>query len=112
MPKVYIPQLPRRRDTETDKFVPTVDISPALEYGTPVMLLPSNASFYAIGDLTDQLRVQMKAYNYEDGDSIIAIGDPAIIAVVVGMAAKLYGKFYILKWDRSISRYNKIKIIL
>lgn len=112
MPKVYVPQIPRRRDTTTDKFVPTVDISPAMEYGEPIMLFPSNASFYAVGDMIEQLRPQMKAYNYEDGDSVIAIGDPAITAVVTGMLGQMHGKFYLLKWDRLSSRYNKIKILL
>lgn len=112
MPKVYVPQMTRRRDKSTEKFVPIVDITPALEHGEPIILLPSDTSFYAVGDLVGQLRTQMRAYNYEDGDSIIAIGDPSIMAVVFGMAGKMHGKFYILKWDRMTSLYNKIRVVL
>ncbi len=112
MPKVYVPQIPQRRDKETDKFVPTVNVSPANEHGDIVMLLPSNASFYATQDLVDQLKPQMKAYDFDAGDSVIAIGDPAIMCAVIGMIAKYHGKFNLLKWDRMTSRYNKIKVVL
>lgn len=108
--KVYVPQIPRRRDKETDKFVPTVNITPAEEHGEIVVLLPSNASFYAVGDLVDQLRPQMKAYSYANGDSIVAIGDPSIMAVVLGMVGALHGKFYLLKWDKMTGHYSKSKV--
>lgn len=112
MSKVFVPQIPHRRDKETDKFVPTVNVTPAEEHGDIVILLPSNASFYATGELTEQLRAQMKNYSYADGDSVIAIGDPSIMAVVFGLLGQMHGRFYILKWDRMISRYSKSKVVL
>jgi hypothetical protein len=104
--------MPRRRDKETQMFVPTVDITPAMEHGEIVNLLPSEVSFYAVGDMAEQLRPRLKHYNYEDGDSIVSIGDPAIMAVVFGMVGNMHGKFYLLKWDRTTSRYNKMRIVL
>lgn len=112
MPTVYVPQIPRRRDKETNMFVPTVNISPAEEHGTVFTMLPSDTSFYATGDLVAQLRPILRKYSYEDGDSVVAIGDTSIMAVVFGMIGALCGKFYILKWDRMTSRYVKIKVVL
>lgn len=112
MSKVFVPQIPRRRDKTTDKFIPVVNVSPAEEYGEIVVLLPPTASFHATGDIVDLLRPQLKQYSYEDGDSVIAIGDPSILAVVLGILGREHGKFYLLKWDRLMQRYNKSKIIL
>jgi hypothetical protein len=110
--KVYVPQIPNRKDKATGIFVPVVNIAPAAEFGEPVILLPANTSFYAVGDLTTQLRAQLRQYDCAAGDSIVAIGDPAIMAVVFGMLGNMFGKFYVLKWDRSIGRYSKIKVVL
>lgn len=112
MPTVYVPQIPRRRDSATNMFVPTVNIAPAEEHGKVFNMLPSDISFYATADLVAQLKPILKEYSYENGDSIIAIGDPSIMAVVFGMVGALNGKFYILKWDRMTSRYVKIKVVL
>ena len=109
---VYVPQIPRRKDKDTDKFVPTVNITPAEEHGEIIILLPSNASFYAVGDLVDQLRPQMKAYDFAAGDSVVAIGDPSIMAVVFGLLATYHGRFWLLKWDRMTGHYSKSKIDL
>ena len=112
MSKVYIPHIPNRRDRETNIFVPTIDVTPANEYGELVTLLPPTASFHATGDLIDMLRPFARTYNFEDGDCIVAVGDPSILAIVFGLVASMHSKFNLLKWDRSIHRYVKVKIVL
>jgi hypothetical protein len=110
--KVYVPQIPARKDKATGIFVPVVNVAPAAEHGEVVVLLPANTSFYAVGDLITQLRTRLRQYDYGAGDSIVAIGDPAVMAAVFGMLGNMFGKFYVLKWDRSIGRYSKIKVVL
>lgn len=105
MPKVYITQVPNRRDRETGTFVPTVNISPAAEHGEPVILMPPRASFFATSDLVKQLKEKLEHYDYAAGDSIVAMGDPAIIAVACAILGKLHGKFQVLKWDKNVGRY-------
>lgn len=112
MPTVFVPQVPRRKDKDTGLFIPVVNISPAEEHGDIRIMLPPTASFHATADIIDLLKPQLKTYDFEAGDSVIAIGDPSILAVVLGMLGKFYGKFYILKWDRPMQRYFKIKIVL
>lgn len=105
MAKVYITQVPHRRDKETGSFVPTVNIAPAAEHGEPVVMMPPRAAFYATGDLVKQLRDKLQDYDYDAGDSIVAMGDPAVIAVACAILGKLHGKFTVLKWDKNVGRY-------
>lgn len=105
MPKVFITQVPHRRDNDTQAFVPSVNISPAAEHGELVVMMPPRASFFATADLVKQLREHLKTYNYDQGDSIVALGDPTVIAVAFSILGDMYGRFAVLKWDRNIGRY-------
>lgn len=112
MSRVFITQIPHRRDAETTKFIPTVNVTPAEEHGEIVVLLPYNASFYATAGLVDQLKQELKSYDFDAGDSIVALGDPSIMAVTFGLLGRLHGKFWLLKWDKQMGRYSKTKIVL
>lgn len=104
-PKVYITQIPHRRDAETRAFVPAINIAPAAEHGELIVMMPPRAPFHATSDLVRQLREHLKDYDYEAGDCLVAMGDPAIIAVACAVLGKERGRFTILKWDRNVSRY-------
>lgn len=105
MQKVYITQVPHRRDSATGAFVPAFNIAPAAEHGELVVMMPPQASFHATGDLVKQLRKHLMHYDYNAGDCIIAMGDPAIIAVACAILGRMFGEFKILKWDRNVGRY-------
>lgn len=109
-PTVYVTQIPSRRDKETGAVVPIYNVSPASEHGTIKVLMPSGVNFYATADLVRQAKGSLKDYSYENGDCIICIGDPAIIAVCIAVVAHKNSKFSILKWDRIVSRYVKIDV--
>ena len=104
-PTVYITQVPHRRDKETMASVPSVNIGPASEHGEVVVMMPPRAPFHATADLVKQLWAYLRNYDYEAGDSIVAMGDPAVIAVACALLGKEFGRFTILKWDRNVSRY-------
>lgn len=112
MAKVFITQIPHRRDSGTNAFVPTVNVGPAAEHGEIVVMMPHQASFYATGDLVDQLSEHLKLYDFDAGDALVALGDPSVIAVACGYLGKKFGKFTVLKWDRMIGRYVPARIIL
>jgi len=105
MPKVFITQVPHRRDPDTGAFVPSVNISPAAEHGELVVMMPPRASFFATNDLVSQLREHLADYSYEAGDSIVALGDPTVIAVAFAILGDMHGRFIVLKWDKNIGRY-------
>lgn len=104
-PKVYITQIPHRRDNETGAFVPAFNIGPALEHGTPVVMLPPRAAFHDTKELVKQMVDGLRDYDYDAGDSLLPLGDPAVMAVAAAVLGKQFGKFIVLKWDRNIGRY-------
>ena len=111
-PTVYITQVPHRRDKETGAFVPTVNLSPAGEHGNLKIMMPPQAAFFATGDLVKQIREHLQHYSIENGDSIVALGDPAVIAVAFAILGKDKGKFTVLKWDRTSGRYLPSRVVV
>ena len=105
MKKVYITQVPHKRDEETRAFVPAFNIAPAEEHGELVVMMPHRAPFHATAELVAQLRLHLKNYDFGAGDSLIAMGDPAIIAAAAALLGSMGGRFRLLKWDRNVGRY-------
>lgn len=68
-------------------------------------MMPPHAPFHATADLVKQLWEHLKSYDYERGDALVAMGDPAVIAVACALLGRHHGRFIILKWDRNVSRY-------
>lgn len=109
MPKVYITQVPHKKDKATGSLVPSVNISPASEHGEIVIMMPPRATFFATADLIKQLREQLKDYDYEGGDALIAMGDPVVIAAACAVLA-IKGSFTVLRWDKNLGRYNQARL--
>ena len=109
---VWVTQVPNRRDKSTGQLVPSVNISPASEHGRVEVLMPPSASFFATSELVEQIRTGLRNYDYERGDSMVCLGDPAIIAVVGSVLAERNRAYTILRWDKNIGRYVRIKIAL
>jgi hypothetical protein len=103
--KVYVTQIPNRKDHATGAHVPTVNIAPASEHGDVIIMLPPTANFFATSDLIKTLREHLQYYDYEAGDSLLALGDPIIMTAAGALLGKMYGNFILLKWDKKIMRY-------
>lgn len=109
---VWVTQVPNRKDRLTGALTPAVNISPASEHGEIKILMPPQANFFATSDLVDQVRAGLRNYDFERGDSVICLGDPAIIAVVGSILAERNRAYTILRWDKNIGRYVRIKVAL
>lgn len=109
---VFVTQVPSRRDPVTRVVTPSVNIGPAGEHGRLEIMMPANAAFYATQDLVHTLREKLRAYDYSRGDSILALGDPAILAVAGSVLALWTRRYRILKWDRQIKRYLCVEVAL
>ena len=112
MPKVYVCQVPTKKDNATGSFVPTINIGPAEKHGEVVIMLPSNCSFYATADLVVQLKKKLEDYSFEEGDCLLATGDPSIIAAASAILGKQHGRMILLKWDRFEHTYVQSRIEL
>lgn len=107
MGKVYIVQEPLKRDQESGARVPLFDFSPAAVYGELTPLLGSNRSPLSPGPLVADVRSKLK--NFNDADSILAVGDPVVIGIVVAVAAQVNdGRVAVLKWDRETRSYIRV----
>lgn len=101
----------RDKDGKT-RIVPSVDIKPLAEHGRVEIMMPPMTSFFATGDLIVSLRSKLRDYNYDRGDCVCCLGDPAIIAVTGSVLSEITRTYTLLIWDRLIKRYVKIKIAL
>lgn len=110
MAKVYVTQVPHRRDAATRSLVPAFNITPASEHGTLEVMMPPSSAFFATAELVRQLSVKLFPYSYEDGDSCLLLGDTTIIAATVAVLTKRNGKFAVLRWDRNLGRYTRVVI--
>lgn len=108
MPKIYVTQIPHRRDKETGSLVPAFNLTPANEHGELVVMMPPQAAFQATADLVRQLEEKLSGYSYAEGDCALLLGDTTIVAATVAILAKRCAKFAILRWDRNLSRYTRV----
>ena len=112
MPKVFITQVPNRRDKETGALVPAVNIGPAQDHGGVVVMMPPQTSFYATSDLMQQIANHLDTYDFDEGDSVVALGDPTVIGAACAYLGKKRSKFTVLKWDRQLGKYLRSVINL
>lgn len=104
--KVFITQVPSRRDPETKLWVPKVNISPAEQHGEVHILLPPGTQFYAASETTRLIRQRLHELDYQQGDFLLPMGDTVIIAVASAIAARRSnGTLNVLMWDKHSSRY-------
>lgn len=110
-PRVFVPQLPSRFDRATNLWIPSINIAPAEEHGVLVTLLPPNANRMHTAPLVAAMREKMEDFN--ENDSVVAVGDPALImAAGIIAASKTGGEVNVLKWDKLSSQYLRVKLVV
>lgn len=102
LPKVYVTQIPARMVGRA--WVPTVDISPASQFGEIKVCLPSGLNFHAPVPVIRQLRDELHEFNGQE-DYFLPLGDPLVMAVAAAMIGRREAKFRMLKWDRNMRHY-------
>lgn len=107
---VFVTQIPNKRDHATRKYIPSVDITHAAEFGEVVVLFPSNANFHSTNLCIDQLQKDLAEFNPECGDCLVALGDPVLIAAAGAILGREHGAFTLLKWDKFAKKYVPVKI--
>ena len=91
---------------------PKINIVGAAEYGEIRFLLPELSQImWSPGPLIFKLRSLLK--NYTPNDSLLLVGDPAIIGVACSIVSDITnGKYKLIKWDKQERRYYPIEINL
>jgi hypothetical protein len=110
MSTVYVTQLPQKRDRDTGQLIPIFNINTAQEHGTIRVLMPAQAHFQPTESMLGQLRPQLADFSHANGDSLLLLGDSAIIAATVACVALHHDRFAVLRWDRILGRYVRIEV--
>jgi len=110
MPRVFVPQIPSRYDTNAGAWMPTVNIDPAKKFGELKVMLPPEANRLEIVSIVSVLKRMMKDYRPED--YVVALGDPTIIAIAAVLAERAAGSLRLLKWDRIEREYVLMEVTL
>lgn len=81
------------------------DITGLLEYGTVAQLFAPGVPWQITPTRVDEFVRAVTGYfsthGFNDGDFIVAIGDPVVVAVMTAVAARFNrGSVTMLKWDR------------
>lgn len=99
--KVFVTQIPGRR--ENDAWVPSIDISPAKEFGDLEIIFPVGYNFPSLEIALPKLRERLSTFL--PGDYLLALGDPTLMMAASALLGRQLNQFEILKLDRRLQRY-------
>lgn len=108
--KVYIVCEPTAK-TPSGEHVRRIDLSPAAEWGEPVVLLSSHQSLLNPDPTVTTLYERLSKFC--DDDYLVPIGDPALMCAAAMVAGRINGgRVKLLKWDRFMRKYIPIPLHL
>lgn len=88
-----------------------MDLTPALRFGDElVVCYPAASTFIDITAVIPPIREKLSSYS--PNDSILAVGDPVLIALAALIAGEFSDSVSMLKWDRKSRKYIRITIDL
>ncbi len=111
-PRVFVTQIPNKRDHASGRMVPSIDVGPAVEHGEIQVIFPGGFSMFQTDEMVKELRRALATYSFVDGDSLMAIGDPVIIFAAGAVLAESGVKMRLLKWERLVKRYVPVEVSL
>lgn len=106
---VHVVQVPRRREPRTGRWI-EYDIRTAKAFGIlqqPLFDRTQGCDFITKNAIN---RCREALADYSDQDSILALGDPAAIALTCVIAAQNNdGRFAVLRWDGATKQYVRLE---
>lgn len=107
MNKVFIVCEPSHRIS--GERVGSVDLTPAADWGEPIILLQSSQTLLDPSPTITTLHE--KLCSFSDDDYFVPIGDPILMCAAAAVAAMYNeGRVKMLKWDRFLKKYIPIQI--
>ena len=108
MERVFIPQIATRLDRDTGRVSPVLDFSAAAMHGQLIEVLESNDNPLFIHGLMPKIRKVLESFT--EHDCLLAVGDPSLIAACAAVISRRSPIIHLLKWDRNMRAYIKIRI--
>lgn len=111
---VFIPHLPTRYEPLNGGRVPTIDLTPAAEFGRLVLLSELERSGSITQEVLPRLigQINFGMAAFKAGDCIVAVGDPILVAAAISYASDLCGSVTVLRWDRHTKSYSELEVTL
>lgn len=110
MKTVFVPQNVRRLDRSDNKLKPMLDLSAAAAFGQLKEVIGESVDVLfaerVVSDAKDVLA------QFKEGDYLLAVGDPTVIAVCAGILFKSHSTVKMLKWDRKLKIYLELELKL
>lgn len=110
--KVFVTQIPNRRDRVTQAMVPVFNVDPASEHGEIEIIMPAGSSIFNTEEMVKHMRNKLSQYNYVRGDSVICAGDPVIIATAGAILSDMTRDYRLLRWEKLVKRYVPVEVHL
>ncbi|QRE00408.1 hypothetical protein [Burkholderia phage BCSR52] len=108
MSKVYIPQLPFKFDHAVSRRVPQFDITPAMQFGQLEMVLDETDDSRLLARLTPKIRERLQQFT--ENDFMIAIGNPAVIAICASIVLRRQKRLKMLQWNAKLGMYYEMEL--
>ncbi len=109
--KVFVTQIPHRVNPSDGSLQPAFSIKTAGEFGEIDIMMSHKNAFFGTKDSSDELHEHLKNFDCEN-DSLLLLGDPALIATACAILGRKFSYFSILRWDKNLMRYTKSKVVV
>jgi len=109
MGTVYCTQIPHRHDSKTGALVPSLNITPASEFGEVIVMMPPRSAFYDMNYLFKEVFGHLSHFKM-DNDFLLPLGDPVLCGLCAAFLGRRLPYFDILKWDKNIGRYTRNRV--
>lgn len=107
-PKVYLPHIVERYDMDKKAMVSAFDFSAAAQFGQLTPILDKDDDVIFLARITSKIRKVLE--NFTEHDYLLAVGDPAVIAVCAGIILRRHKTLKLLKWDRKLRIYTNLEV--
>jgi hypothetical protein len=108
-PRVFIVQRPTQRDGATGAVVPSMDLSPANEWGNPMFILrDSENPFFDTQSTVLQIEQFLEREGFDAEDFLLLVGNPVLIGLVSAVAASFTTTLNFLQWSKADHGYRPV----
>ena len=107
---IYVTQVPANFDHVTQTWTPRIDLAPLREFGDHKVLLPPGHNFADARPLVPMMTRGLVEFDPRS-DYLLALGDPLVMAVAMGIVSRRHPTYQLLKWDRFKHRYEVFTVL-
>jgi hypothetical protein len=109
-PRVFIPQITERYDSTLDRRVPVFDFTTAAAFGTITPILAPEDDPMFLASHVEKIHDALETFGPDD--YFLAVGDPSVMAICAGIIMRGQDNLKMLKWDKQMTRYITVEVVL